>query len=157
MPNSSTHPKFVVRMPDDLRDQVSAAADQADCSMNTVLVSAIREFLHGQQRKAVLLDALEQRLALVDTTCVNQIAREGESVNRTTEESSAATHAHIDDLVKEVAAEPVFLTVVFKLPNALAAGALVEQLPFREKVLGTEAVVFGLTTGNAMEDESCAS
>lgn len=96
MSNSSTHPKFVVRMPDDLRDQVSAAADQADCSMNTVLVSAIREFLHGQQRKAVLLDALEQRLSLVDTTYANQIAREGENVNQ-------ADQFNLDEHVKLVA------------------------------------------------------
>lgn len=100
-----------------------------------------------------LLDKIQSGAPAVDADRVNQIAREGENVNRTTEESSAvATHAHIDDLVKEAAAEPVFMTVVFKLPNAQAAGALVQQLPFREKVLGTEAEVFGLTTGNAMED-----
>lgn len=64
---------------------------------------------------------------------------------------------HIDQRIQEAAAEPVFLTVVFKLPNAQAAGALVNQLPYGQLALGTQARVFGMTTGNRMECEQCES
>lgn len=60
MPNSSKHPKFVVRMPDDLRDRVDSAATESDCSMNTIFVRAVRQYLDGQDRQRVLLDLLEK-------------------------------------------------------------------------------------------------
>lgn len=62
---------------------------------------------------------------------------------------------HIDDRVRMVNAEPAFLTVVFKLPSLNEAKALLEQLPFREKALGTEAEVFGYSAGNLMESAPC--
>ncbi|UZE12757.1 hypothetical protein [Pseudomonas sp. B21-053] len=62
---------------------------------------------------------------------------------------------HIDDRVKMVGAEPAYLTIVFKLPSLNDAQPLIAKLPYGQKALGTEAVVFGLTTGNLMEDESC--
>ena len=68
----------------------------------------------------------------------------------------SATSQHIDERIKEAAAEPVYLTVVFKLPNAQAAGALVNQLPYGKLALGTQARVHGMTTGNLMEAELCA-
>lgn len=64
---------------------------------------------------------------------------------------------HIDQRIKDAASEPVFLTIVFKLPNAQAAGALVNQLPYGQLALGTQARVHGMTTGNLMEAEACES
>lgn len=62
----------------------------------------------------------------------------------------------IDDRVKMVGAEPAYLTIVFKLPSLSDAQPLIAQLPYGQKALGTEAIVFGLSTGNLMEDEPCA-
>ena len=50
--------KFVVRLPDGMRDQVAAAAAADDRSMNSLIVKAIREYLDLQQRQQVLLGAL---------------------------------------------------------------------------------------------------
>lgn len=58
MSKSKDNPKFVVRLPDDLRDRIDAAAQAADMSMNSVFVRAIRQYLDDQKRQAVLLDAL---------------------------------------------------------------------------------------------------
>jgi|GEM_PF-1538231 len=51
-------PKFVVRLPDGLREEIDAAADAADTSMNTIFVRAIRQYLDKQNRQDLLLDAL---------------------------------------------------------------------------------------------------
>ena len=69
--------------------------------------------------------------------------------------ANAAKGQHIDRRIEDAAAEPVFLTVVFKLPNAQAAGPLINQLPYGQAALGTAAKVFGMTTGNLMEVEPC--
>ncbi|MFT2184338.1 Arc family DNA-binding protein [Pseudomonas putida] len=50
--------KFVVRLPDGMRDQVAAAAAADDRSMNSLIVKAIREYLGRNERANVLLDAL---------------------------------------------------------------------------------------------------
>ncbi|UUC17573.1 Arc family DNA-binding protein [Pseudomonas asiatica] len=50
--------KFVVRLPDGMRDQVAMAASADDRSMNSLIVKAIREYLDIQQRQQVLLGAL---------------------------------------------------------------------------------------------------
>lgn len=50
--------KFVVRLPDGMRDQVAAAAAADDRSMNSLIVKALREYLGMQQRQQVLLGAL---------------------------------------------------------------------------------------------------
>lgn len=63
---------------------------------------------------------------------------------------------HIDDRVKMIGREPAFLTVVFKLPSLNDAQSLIEQLPYGQKALGTEAVVFGISAGNLMGDAPCA-
>lgn len=74
----------------------------------------------------------------------------------TTAESSVVAPAiHIDDRVKAAVAEPSFLTIVFKLPTLNAAAPLIAQLPYGRKALGTDAEVFGLTTGNLMESQPC--
>ncbi|MCL8340122.1 Arc family DNA-binding protein [Pseudomonas mosselii] len=56
--DSRTADKFVVRLPDGMRDQVAYAADADDRSMNSLIVKAIREYLELQQRQQVLLGSL---------------------------------------------------------------------------------------------------
>ncbi|OTI50455.1 hypothetical protein CAZ23_18340 [Pseudomonas aeruginosa] len=50
--------KFVVRLPDGLRAEVEAEAKRDSRSMNSLIVVALREYLHGQRRKHALLNAL---------------------------------------------------------------------------------------------------
>lgn len=50
--------KFVVRLPDGMRDQVAAAANADDRSMNSLIVAAIRNELDDRTRANALLDAL---------------------------------------------------------------------------------------------------
>lgn len=69
--------------------------------------------------------------------------------------NNTAQSMHIDERVKMVGSEPAFLTVVFKLPSLNDAQPLIAQFPYGQKALGTEAVVFGLSTGNLMEDSPC--
>ncbi|MCV4290860.1 Arc family DNA-binding protein [Pseudomonas capsici] len=80
--NSRTADKFVVRLPDGLRDEVDAIAVEQSTSMNSIFIRSVRQFMAGQRRQDLLLDALEQRLAMVDAGRVNQIAQKGENVNQ---------------------------------------------------------------------------
>lgn len=50
--------KFVVRFPGEMRSEVERAAADSDTSMNTVVIRALRLYLHGQVQQALLLDAL---------------------------------------------------------------------------------------------------
>lgn len=61
--DSRTADKFVVRLPDGLRANIEAAANTADRSMNSVFVQAVRQYLDGQNRQALLLDALANAVA----------------------------------------------------------------------------------------------
>lgn len=56
--DSRTADKFVVRLPEGLRAGIEAAANAADRSMNSVFVQAVRQYLDGQNRQTLLLDAL---------------------------------------------------------------------------------------------------
>ena len=56
--DSRTADKFVVRLPDGLRAEIEAAANASDRSMNSVFVQAVRQYLDGQNRQQILLDAL---------------------------------------------------------------------------------------------------
>lgn len=56
--DSRTADKFVVRLPDGLRADIEAAANAADRSMNSVFVQAVRQYLDGQNRQILLLNAL---------------------------------------------------------------------------------------------------
>lgn len=132
--DSRTADKFVVRLPDGLRAEIEAAANARDRSMNSVFIQAVRQYLDGQNRQQILLDALANTV----TTPVK------------------ARSMHIDDRVKMVGREPAFLTVVFELPSLNDAQPLIAHLPYGQKAQGTEAVVFGLTTGNLMEGAPCA-
>lgn len=132
--DSRTADKFVVRLPDGLRAYIEAAANANDRSMNSVFVQAVRQYLDRQNRQQILLDAL-----------VNTVTTPVKS-----------RPMHIDDRVKIVGSEPAFLTVVFELPSLNDAQPLIAKLPYGQKAMGTEAVVFGLSTGNLMEDAPCA-
>ncbi|WP_174717780.1 Arc family DNA-binding protein [Pseudomonas sp. NC02] len=56
--DSRTADKFVVRLPDGLRADIERTAGECDTSMNTVFIRAVRQYLDGQQRQQLLLDAL---------------------------------------------------------------------------------------------------
>ncbi|SCZ13215.1 Arc family DNA-binding protein [Pseudomonas sp. NFACC37-1] len=56
--DSRTADKFVARLPDGLRAEIEAAAAADDRSMNSVFVQAVRQYLDGQKRQQLLLDAL---------------------------------------------------------------------------------------------------
>lgn len=71
MGNSRTADKFVVRMPDGVRDRVDAAAELDHISMNTFVVQAIEEKLARAKRQGLPLDALEQA---VNGPCQEKIA-----------------------------------------------------------------------------------
>ena len=56
--NSRTADKFMVRLPDGLRDEVDAVAVEHSTSMNSIFIRAVRQFVDGQKRQELLLDAL---------------------------------------------------------------------------------------------------
>lgn len=56
--NSRDAAKFVVRLPDGMRDQVALAAEADDRSMNSLMIKALREYLDGKQRQEMLLGSL---------------------------------------------------------------------------------------------------
>lgn len=131
------------------------------------------EEMAGQAIRALVLfkqnleAMLEPDLLAADKDRVNQIAQNLGNVNQLqippqnipkiipgsliTESPVVAESVHIDKRVKAAVAEPSFLTIVFKLPTLNAAAPLIAQLPYGRKALGTDAEVFGLTTGNLME------
>lgn len=109
---------------------------------------------HNEAMDAIWdLLAKVQSAASVDKDRVNQIAQKVENVNQEGPENipEPADPMHIDDRLRMIGAEPAYLTVVFKLPSLNDAQPLIAQLPYGQKALGTEAVVFGMTTGNLME------
>ncbi len=61
--DSRTADKFVVRLPDGLRADIEVAANAADRSMNSVFVQAVRQYLDGQNRQTLLLEALANAVA----------------------------------------------------------------------------------------------
>lgn len=81
--DSRTADKFVVRLPQGLRDQIDATAIVDDRSMNSVIVQAVKQYLDAQSRQELLLNALASAV-LDDKVRVNQISETGESVNKTT-------------------------------------------------------------------------
>lgn len=78
--DSRTADKFVVRLPEGLREQVDAAAVADDRSMNSVIVQAVKQYLDAQNRQELLLNALASAVS-VDKVRVNQISETDESVN----------------------------------------------------------------------------
>ena len=55
--------KFVVRLPDGLRDRVQAQAKATHSSMNTVLVQAVESYLEGHFELRLTIDALKTKQA----------------------------------------------------------------------------------------------
>lgn len=60
MRKSQSADKFVVRLPDGLRQKVELLAASDATSMNSLFVRGARLLVEGQARQALLLDALEQ-------------------------------------------------------------------------------------------------
>lgn len=56
--DSRTADKFVARLPDGLRAKIEAIANTSDRSMNAVFIQAVRQYIDGQKRQELLLDAL---------------------------------------------------------------------------------------------------
>lgn len=64
--NSRTADKFVVRMPDGVRDQVEEKSGAAHISMNSFVVQAIEEKLARDAGEPDLLGNLVERMAAVE-------------------------------------------------------------------------------------------
>ena len=58
MSHSRTADKFVVRMPDDMRDQMHRAANQEFISMNTFVIQAVAEKLDRDKLQEIALIVL---------------------------------------------------------------------------------------------------
>ncbi len=52
--------KFVIRMPDSMRDRIHAIAKGMQSSMNTVIVQGLSSWLDGHEDMRLLLDGLRQ-------------------------------------------------------------------------------------------------
>lgn len=61
------------------------------------------------------------------------------------EAERTASGQHIDERIRAAASEPVMLSVMFALPNAQAATALINQMPSGHNVFGTQARVSRIT------------
>lgn len=64
--NSRTADKFVVRLPEGMRDQVSEKADESFMSMNSWIVQAINEKLTRDHHAKVNADALIRAVSLLE-------------------------------------------------------------------------------------------
>jgi predicted transcriptional regulator len=72
--NSREADKFVIRLPDDLRPRMKAAAEESASSMNSLIVRAVRQYLDGQEQQQLLLDALGLALSKANATGVTEVA-----------------------------------------------------------------------------------
>lgn len=132
-----------VSVENDRANQISETGESANHPSDTPVVSRARSLITS------LMVCGDMRINEA-RQFLNALA----STARTTEDSSVVAQSmHIDDRVKKIAAEPAFLTVVFKLPSLSEARPLIAQFPYGQKALGTEAVVFGLSTGNLLEGD----
>ncbi|SEI91206.1 Arc-like DNA binding domain-containing protein [Azotobacter beijerinckii] len=62
MADSRQLDKFIIRLPDGMRERISDAALKQHTSMNSLVIKALEEFLDGQQRQQLLLDALSEQI-----------------------------------------------------------------------------------------------
>jgi carbon storage regulator CsrA len=122
-----------------------------------ILSRRVGEALRIDSEVAVTILSIQGQQARIGIKAPASVEVHREEIFQRIQSERSATGQHIDQRIKEAAAEPVYLTVVFKLPNAQAAGALVNQLPYGQLALGTQARVHGMTTGNLMEVEPCES
>lgn len=123
-----------------------------------ILTRRVGESLHiGDEIVVTLLgvQGMQSRIGIQAPASIEVHRKEIYDRVQAERRTNAAQQIHIDTRVQAAAAEEMFLTVVFRLPNIQAADQLAKQLPYGQKALGTEAEVFGLTTGNLMEVEPC--
>lgn len=120
-----------------------------------ILTRKVGEALRIDSEVAVTILGIQGQQARVGIKAPASVEVHREEIFQRIQAERSTTGQHIDQRIKEAAAEPVFLTVVFRLPNAQAAGALINQLPHGQLALGTQARVHGMTTGNLMETEPC--
>lgn len=120
-----------------------------------ILTRRVGEALRIDSEVAVTVLGIQGQQARIGIRAPSNVEVHREEIFQRIQAEHSAAGQHIDQRIKQAAAEPVFLTVVFRLPNAQAAGALVNQLPYGQLALGTQARVHGMTTGNLMETEPC--
>ncbi|WP_085710884.1 MULTISPECIES: Arc family DNA-binding protein [unclassified Pseudomonas] len=84
--DSRTADKFVARLPDGLRAEIEAIANDSDRSMNAVFVQAVRQYTDGQKRQQLLLDSLANSVALAsavtDTMLIDDRVRMAANARR---------------------------------------------------------------------------
>jgi len=54
--------KFVVRLPDGMRDQIQAVAKASHSSMNTVMIQAVESYLEGHAELRLTIAALKAQI-----------------------------------------------------------------------------------------------
>ena len=128
--DSRTADKFVARLPDGLRGQIEEAALRFDRSMNSIIIQAVKQYLDGQSRQELLLDALS---VLVDAGQASRFGLEGENISRKSKGSFPDTAFNIDEHIKlavgslsEPKAEPIDPRDLFISANP--AGASPDEL-----------------------------
>ncbi|SEJ71762.1 Arc-like DNA binding domain-containing protein [Azotobacter beijerinckii] len=62
MADSRQLDKFIVRLPDGMRERITNAALTQHISMNSLVVKALENYLGDQRRQQILLDALSEKL-----------------------------------------------------------------------------------------------
>ncbi len=111
-----------------------------------ILSRRVGESLRINDDIAVTVLGIQGMQARIGINAPSNVAVHREEIYQRIEVERAASSRHIDARIKEAAAEPVLLSVVFALPNAQAAGALINQLPHGRRVFGTQAKVHSMTT-----------
>ncbi len=111
-----------------------------------ILSRRVGETLRINDDVAVTVLGIQGMQARIGIKAPSSVAVHREEIFQRIEVERAASSQHIDARIKEAAAEPVMLSVVFALPNAQAAGALINQLPHGRRVFGTQAKVHSITT-----------
>ena len=158
--DSRTADKFVARLPDGLRGQIEEAALRFDRSMNSIIIQAVKQYLDGQRRQELLLDALS---VLVDAGQASRFGLEGENTNK---ESFPDTAFNIDEHIKlavgslsEPKAEPIDPRDLFISANP--AGASPDELQtersgFVDERTHGDYLIFLSGYRAAQEAEPCA-
>lgn len=62
MSNSRTADKFVIRLPDGMREQLAARAKQGHVSMNTLCIQALEQLLDGVCTVEVSAEVIESHI-----------------------------------------------------------------------------------------------
>ena len=100
--DSRTADKFVVRLPDGLRGEIEVAANADDRSMNSVFIQAVRQYLDGQNRQQILLDALANTVTM-PRQGLQSAANYRNPGSLISENHGVTESMHIDDRVRMTA------------------------------------------------------